>query len=222
MVKPNLCQYDGQSERKMLFEILARNLINKGYSIHKNALPDGLSQELWDLQKSIPSAEYQSAGIGRSIKLHVNARIRQDEISWIDDTSPAGIAWNFWSTSLQVFLNTQLYLGLFSFESHFSHYSSGGFYQKHQDAFVGQGNRILSLVTYLNKNWSNSDAGELVLFTGDDGNTPITVAPEFGTLVVFLSEKIPHEVMMTNCDRFSIAGWFRTRNLNATPIVPRE
>ena len=204
----------------MLFETLAQNLTDKGYSIHTNALPEGLSQELWDLQRNIPSVEYHSAGVGRSENFHIDTLIRKDEISWIDDSSPAGAAWNCWAASLQAFLNARLYLGLFSFESHFSHYSNGGFYQKHQDAFLGQDNRILSLVTYLNKDWVNSDVGELVLFTGDEGNTPIIVAPQFGTLVAFLSEEVPHEVLMTSCDRFSIAGWFQVKDLNPTRIGP--
>jgi SM-20-related protein len=49
------------------------------------------------------------------------------------------------------------------------------FSSQYQDAFLGQGNRILSLVTYLNKKWVNSDVGELVLFTGDEYNTPIII-----------------------------------------------
>lgn len=46
-------------------------------------------------------------------------------------------------------LNRHLLLGLFSFESHFTHYRAGDFYKQHQDAFKGQANRILSLVVYL-------------------------------------------------------------------------
>ena len=196
-----------------LFEIMSQNLTYKGYSIHTNALPDGLSQELWNLQQNLPLTGYKSAGVGRNENFHLDTLIRKDVISWIGSAAPAGAAWNYWAASLKEFLNLRLYLGLFSFESHFSYYSNGGFYQKHQDAFVGQNNRVLSLVTYLNKEWIKSDAGELVLFTGDKGNTPIIITPEFGTLVVFLSEEVPHEVLMTNCDRFSISGWFRLRDL---------
>ena len=193
----------------VLFENLARNLETKGYSVHTNALPDGLSQKLWDLQQAIPATDYHTAGVGRHGTFKVDGLVRSDRISWIDGTSGAGVAWDLWAASLQTFLNARLYLGLFSFESHFSHYADGGYYQKHQDAFLGQDNRILSIVTYLNRDWRHSDAGELVLFTGDKGDAPIIIAPQFGTLVAFLSEEIPHEVLMTNCDRLSIAGWFR-------------
>ena len=60
----------------------------------------------------------------------------------------------------------------------------------------------------------SADAGELVLFTGDESDTPIIVTPQFGTTVVFLSVEIPHEVLMTNSDRISIAGWFRVNDFN--------
>jgi SM-20-related protein len=42
------------------------------------------------------------------------------------------------------------------------------------------------------------------------------VAPRAGTLVCFLSERIPHEVLAAHVDRISIAGWFR-RNEGSVP-----
>jgi SM-20-related protein len=35
------------------------------------------------------------------------------------------------------------------------------------------------------------------------------VAPTFGTMIIFLSESFPHEVLRSNATRRSIAGWFR-------------
>ncbi|MDQ7061154.1 MAG: 2OG-Fe(II) oxygenase [Sulfurimonas sp.] len=34
------------------------------------------------------------------------------------------------------------------------------------------------------------------------------MSPQANTLVVFLSEKFPHEVKVAKKQRFSIAGWF--------------
>ena len=214
MFKSNKYPLFDLSERNALFETLAQNLTDKGYSIHKNTLPNGLSQQLWDLQQSIPKAGYKKAGVGRRKDFNLDAFIRKDEMSWIDDRTNAGAAWNQWAGTLQAFLNARLYLGLVSFESHFSRYTNGDFYRKHQDAFIGRCNRKLSIITYLNRAWVSADAGELVLFTGDEGDTPIIVTPQFGTTVVFLSVEIPHEVLMTNSDRISIAGWFRVNDFN--------
>ena len=36
-----------------------------------------------------------------------------------------------------------------------------------------------------------------------------TVNPTFGTMIIFLSESFPHEVLISHATRRSIAGWFR-------------
>ena len=50
--------------------------------------------------------------------------------------------------------------------------------------------------------------GELVLYKNDQDVNGIKVLPEFGTLVIFLSEEFPHEVLPALRDRYAIAGWF--------------
>jgi SM-20-related protein len=46
----------------------------------------------------------------------------------------------------------------------------------------------------------------------EDGETLLeTVMPAHNRLVLFLSERFPHEVMPTNRPRHSIAGWFRIK-----------
>ena len=68
---------------------------------------------------------------------------------------------------------------------------------------------MLSLVVYLNPNWLPEYGGDLVLYTNDNDVEGISVKPSFGTVVVFLSEDFPHEVKVTQRDRYSIAGWFK-------------
>ena len=46
------------------------------------------------------------------------------------------------------------------------------------------------------------------------------VTPSFGTIVVFLSEEFPHEVLPAKRDRYSIAGWFRLNSSIANNIDP--
>jgi len=196
-------------EMSALFDVTAKNLFKNGYSVQKNALPQVLSQILWDELNEKQPSDFNKAGIGRNKMDKINFLVRTDEISWIEGTTNSGSAWLTWIASLQAHLNEKLFLGLFSFESHFARYQKGDFYQKHQDSFLGDNNRTLSIVIYLNKDWAAKDGGELILYTNPD---EIRIAPEFGTLVVFLSKDVPHEVLMTNCNRHSIAGWFRTIN----------
>ncbi|WP_205737949.1 2OG-Fe(II) oxygenase [Granulosicoccus antarcticus] len=146
--------------------------------------------------------------------------IRNDQISWINDSTVAGIAWIAWIAELQSYLNAHLFLGLFSFESHYAHYGPGCFYGRHQDAFHGDANRVLSLIVYLNPEWQAGDAGELVLYTGTSPEERLVIHPQFGTLVMFLSEDIEHEVLVTNKDRRSIAGWFHLNQSHGGLIDP--
>ena len=43
----------------------------------------------------------------------------------------------------------------------------------------------------------------------DTGEPAGLIAPKPGTLVVMLSERIPHEVRPAARERLSLAGWFR-------------
>jgi SM-20-related protein len=46
------------------------------------------------------------------------------------------------------------------------------------------------------------------------------IKPDAGTLVIFLSDEFPHEVMTVFKDRYSIAGWFRINNSSAYKADP--
>jgi len=101
-----------------------------------------------------------------------------------------------------------LYLGLSYYESHFAIYDEGDFYEKHLDTFKNFKNRVVTTVYYLNENWDEKDGGELVVY--DEEDRLITKLPPFAnTLVVFMSDRFPHEVLPAKKKRFSIAGWFR-------------
>ena len=114
----------------------------------------------------------------------------------------------------------RLFLGLFSFESHFAHYSPGAYYKRHYDAFRGEANRVLSVITYLNPAWLPTDGGELVIYNDDKDRDGIKVVPLYGTLVIFLSEEFPHEVLPSSRDRHSVAGWFRVNTSINNKIDP--
>lgn len=222
----SLAQTTYSGDDSSLFESIANDIFDKGYSICPDALPVNLTNLLSQHIIELPSENFKRAGIGRAKDHMINDFIRTDAISWITNNGEASCAWINWAVSLQAYLNRRLFLGLFSFESHFAHYAQGDFYKKHKDAFTGEGNRVLSVVVYLNQQWVSSDGGELVIYAKNSGNTSvatnnkITVTPNFGTVVVFLSEQFPHEVLPAKRDRYSIAGWFRLNNSIANNIDP--
>jgi SM-20-related protein len=209
-----------ESENEILFDKISSDLYDKGYSINPFAMPISLTNQLFEHMNSLDSVEFSPAKIGRSQDLMQNEFIRRDEIKWINGESEAGTLWLDWCRQLKVFLNRRLILGLFSFESHFAKYGIGDFYKKHLDAFKGESNRILSVVLYLNPNWNPENGGELVLYEDNSDKVGIKVLPTFGTLVLFLSEDFPHEVLPAKSERNSIAGWFRLNSSTIDKVDP--
>lgn len=210
----------GEGEQDDFFEKIARDLQEKGFSINPCALPPVLSDSLVEHLHTMPNFNFEQAGIGRDQAHLLNNFVRKDEICWINGESEAGQDWLDWSAKLQIYLNRRLFLGLFSFESHFAHYSPGDFYKRHYDSFRGEANRVLSVVVYLNHAWQHDDGGELVLYLDENDNQGIKVTPNVGTVAVFLSEEFPHEVLPASRDRYSIAGWYRVNTSTMDRVDP--
>lgn len=222
MTAPDLFapQHPAPGADDLLFQRIAGNLRDKGYAVCPGALPLPLGEALLAQLEAMPPDRFARAGVGREGEYTRNRFVRSDKICWISGESAADRDWLAWTAALQQSLNRQLLLGLFSFESHFAHYRPGDFYRKHLDAFRGEANRVLSLVAYLNRGWQPEDGGELQLYLGEQGEETLKVVPALGTLVVFLSEEMPHEVLPAQRDRHSIAGWFRVNTSTAGRVDP--
>ena len=203
-----------------LFSRIAADLSAQGYSIQPTALPEALTRGLWQHQQTMNDALYSTAGVGRGEAYLQNRFVRTNKICWITGETQAGEQWLDWAARLQVFLNRNCFLGLFSFESHFAHYRPGDYYKRHYDAFRGEANRVLSIVVYLNSGWLASQGGELVLYKNDDDRDGTRVTPLLGTVVTFFSEAFPHEVLPATRDRYSIAGWFRLNTTRTDRVDP--
>lgn len=209
----NLSNIDcSNDDPQSLFAKIASDLSEQGYSIQLQALPPQMSEALYGQVTQLQEREFSRAGIGRQAEFQKNQFIRRDEICWIDGSTAIGQHWLDWTAQLQSYLNQRLFLGLFSFESHYAHYAPGDFYKRHFDAFHGQSNRVLTVVTYLNPNWQKEDGGQMVLYRNQEDNVGIQILPTMGTVAVFLSEEFPHEVLPAMRDRYSIAGWYRLNN----------
>lgn len=212
--------FDETPTDQTIFSLIAQDIESKGFSVRPGALPVALSDALFLHQQQMTSEKFKPAGIGRGDEFQTNHFVRTDEICWITGNTESTKHWLDWTSELQRFLNRRLFLGLFSFESHFAHYAPGDYYKRHYDAFRGEANRVLSIVAYFNPNWTKENGGELVIYKNDHDKKGTKVAPLFGTLVVFLSEEFPHEVLAANRDRHSIAGWFRLNTSGIHKVDP--
>ncbi len=165
--------------------------------------------------------EFNDAAIGRSEQLQQNDWVRRDRTCWLDASSLAQCRLQEELEALRLLINRELFLGLFDLESHFAIYDSGAFYKRHLDAFNADNPRVVSVVIYLNQVWQPGDGGQLRIWPDRDSRRAVLdVSPRAGTLVCFLSERIPHEVLAAQRERFSIAGWFRRNMTTATCIDP--
>jgi SM-20-related protein len=212
-----LPSHSGPDDRDVIGAI-AEALRRRGYAVVPSALPPGLADALFTHLKSLGDGAFHAAGIGRQDDHQLNPFVRQDAVRWLDAAHPVPAAYLAWAESLRLGLNRRLFLGLFDYEAHYAFYPPGGFYRRHLDAFRGRTNRVVTTVLYLNPNWQPGHGGELVLYAPDDDGVLETVAPAYGTLVVFLSEDFPHQVLPTRRARHSIAGWFRV-NTSLGPVV---
>ncbi|EKO3555103.1 2OG-Fe(II) oxygenase [Vibrio fluvialis] len=195
-----------------------------------DALLDAIAEQGWFIWDDFLTAEqvqslrdcapenWKRARIGRNDDLQRETTIRSDKIQWLSQNMAQPVQ-DYLERMEQIrqAVNRDFFLGLFEYEAHFAKYEQGDFYKKHLDAFRGQENRKLTTVFYMNEAWQPADGGELKIYNLDDQLID-TVAPVAGRLVVFLSEKFPHEVLPTHADRVSIAGWFRTNGVTANKL----
>ena len=187
------------------------DLAARGWSRLDNVLPATLTHELAEeCRKRARAGALNPAGVGRGQGLAVREGIRGDSIQWLEHGQSAPSDGYLQAMDeLRSALNQAFYLGLEDFECHFACYPPGAFYQKHLDRFRDDDRRTVSAVYYLNEAWQTEQGGALRLYLADD--TELDVLPSAGTLVLFISAELPHEVLPATRERLSLTGWFRRR-----------
>ena len=94
-------------------------------------------------------------------------------------------------------------------EIHYVRYPIGGFFQRHVDDFVdgdAAHRRSVSFILYLNEPelaWRESDGGALRVHPSG-----IEYLPDAGSLLLFDSMQVQHEVLPTRRERTCLVGWF--------------
>lgn len=187
-------------------ESLIVSLIDRGWFVADGFLDHTHCQNLVNDLTGLPLRE---AKIGKGHAEHRHTEIRNDSIYWLTaGSSEAQDLFLSKMDELMLVLNRELYLGLKQFEGHFARYEKGQFYKKHSDQFVGNSERMITTVTYLN---TPASGGELRIYNKDNKDlVELDIKPIEGRLVCFLSSQIYHEVLPAQDSRYSIAGWYRT------------
>lgn len=147
------------------------------------------------------------AGIGRAGV--VRPDIRSDSLAWVDDRigEPPFTELHEAFVSLRDVVNAQAWLGLRGFSLMVARYGAdGAAYARHMDAFKGDPERRFTSIVYLHDAWAPGDGGELVAYEPAGARV---VAPAPGRLVMFLADRLEHEVRPAYAERLTATAWFR-------------
>lgn len=194
------------------WDTAAASLSERGWHVWPDFLPPAAIAALAaDCRARDEAGELADAATGRAA-VRAASPLRGDRTRWFDETALSAGQAGYWLAmqTLRQTLNRRLLLGMETLEAHYALYPPGAGYARHRDRFRDNDARVLSSVLYLNHGWNGSDGGALRLHLPAG---PYDVMPVGGTLAVFLSADIEHEVMPATRERLSIAGWFRRREL---------
>ncbi|MDQ3266004.1 MAG: 2OG-Fe(II) oxygenase [Myxococcota bacterium] len=172
---------------------------------------DWLSARVADAARSAVQglAGFSPAGIGRGGDRHLERTVRNDERVWIDPAqSPEGLLPVLTALEqLRLWLNREAQLGLQRTELQLARFGPDGtLYQRHKDSFRGSQGRRVTALYYLNPDWQPEHGGALRLHL--EGRAALDVPPELNTLVVFLSERVEHEVLPNFAPRYALTVWW--------------
>lgn len=193
------------SEDKMIDWV--DRLSDQDYLVIDDFIDDGLLSTIRDYYEHLlKQDEFDPAGIGALDQHHVNKKIRGDEVYWLNRRDDVALEEFFQiAEEIRLMLNRYCYLSLSGYEFHLAHYPAGSFYKRHLDQFQQRSNRLISSILYLNENWQPGDGGELKMFLPSGEKL---IEPLGKRLVLFKSDAVEHEVMMTYKGRYSLTGWY--------------
>lgn len=188
----------------MLETQVLQHFADKQWAVLDSLLSFKESQDLLDgllLRKE----QMRPARIGSLEQKSIQSNIRSDFILWVEhEADPLFSTWNHRIQQLTKSLKEEFFLPLKSSEFHFAHYPKGSFYSRHIDQPQSSHNRLISVVHYLNPDWNDNWGGQIVLYTKEG---PIKIQPKSPRTLIFQSQKVEHEVLPTEKDRFSLTGW---------------
>jgi SM-20-related protein len=192
------------------------DLSSSGIAIRDQFISDAEVHALRECAHARESrGEFAPARIGGQGAQQRRAGIRGDFTCWLrEPLLPMELVLLRRLEELRLQLNREAFLGLFELELHYAKYPPGSAYGRHVDQPLGNSQRRVSLVLYLNPDWQRTDGGVLRIHGEKDGRENdgfIDIEPLGGRLVCFVTSAREHEVLEARRERLGISGWFRAR-----------
>jgi len=198
-------------------DAVADALAGEGWLVIEDFVPEALWRPL--AARAVAIDDYTPAGVGRGDDWRRAAGIRTDRIRWLDAANPDDASWLDAMEQLRLASTARC-----SWVCSSTRPISRAMPREPITAATWMPFAAVAIVWCRRCCTSTTTGGpagggELVLYPAECPEG-ILVAPRGGTLAVFLSEEIPHEVLPTRAPRHSIAGWFRRNRTDSTHLDP--
>lgn len=184
-----------------------------GYVLRDGVLGEPLARAAArEAQTLCETHPLRTPGLGRqAVQVHA---LRNDAITWLDEahSGPALVALRRLFEQVGETANQGAYLGVGRFDLQLARFDAkSARYTRHRDAFAGHAgpNRRLTAIWYANPDWTTEHGGVLRVYP--EGADPVDLAPVLDRLVMFLSDRLEHEVLPAHAPRVALTAWFYPR-----------
>lgn len=203
------CNDAGESERSFVFAPHEVAALADGRAVVRDDLLSAADARALAAHVHTLEALLTHAAVGHE-RLHTHA-VRGDRTCWLERSatdSADGASTHLWSIvdAVAEALRRDCYLGTLDAEVQLALHPAGSHYQRHRDAFLGRSRRRATLILYLNPDWRPEHGGALQVFEPTGART---IEPVLGRVLVFLSERLEHEVLPTFAPRWAVTAWYR-------------
>lgn len=199
----------------MVDEEAIESLGERGWFVREWLTAEEVAAARAALDAVLEAGGLREAGISRGAGLRVDRALRSDLMAWLEpaEAPEALLPLLRGFDALRDALNERAWLGLERYEIQAACYpGEGARYARHRDAFPGPDNRRVTAVVYLNPDWGPEHGGELRLFDDSAGAEEATdVAPSGGRCIVFLADRVEHEVLASYARRYAVTAWYYRR-----------
>lgn len=185
-----------------------------GVVVRDGAFGTALARAAHDqLSSWLQDERLSPAGTGRR---GLSTRHRGDLTCWVEDDGAEPLHSVFQAFfDLMPMLSSDLRIGLQRFAVQAACYQDGAAYHRHVDAFRGEPSRRVTVIWYVNPDWVPEIGGALRVWI-DGAHSDIH--PVLDRVVVFLSDRVEHEVLPAEGPRFAITAWYR--GPEPLPLLP--
>lgn len=202
------------TQHKFIVRIL-KAIIKNGFCVVKNLVSIGKARKtLEEIRKAYRIPGKFSAGKlsnGAMNRVRSLQGVRGDSVTWLDGLSEecpnvSQVAKQMNKLALSLYHANNVAMNHVSKSKIMvSCYDGDGkAYKRHIDS-RRDGSLKLTFIYYLNEDYTEDQGGSLRIHS-DRGT--IDIPPELGSLAIFQSDKLVHEVLPTYCQRFAFTIWY--------------